>query len=344
MSSPGIFLSYAFIFMKRFLLKRTVWLLVLAFSHHLQAQVLVKDSAFLPGADTKLVKKDKALHFIAMGDWGRNGADHQQQVATQMGKTANEIGSQFTIATGDNFYPSGVISEWDPLWKYSFEDIYTDFRLQWDWYPVLGNHDYKSNPDAQVKYSSISRRWKMPARYYSKTIAINGDTTQQVLFVFIDTNPLIPEFYKNAEYGPNVKGQDTTKQKRWMEKLLSTTSPNIKWKIVVGHHPMYTGGSRTEGYDTKAIRNTLKPLFDKYKVDVYLAGHEHSLQHMVSANNMHHIISGAASEKTPARLIENSLMSASDYGFFVFSITGKELLLQTVNDQGHIIYTYTIKK
>lgn len=312
--------------------------------HLLPAQVLVKDSAALPNTDTKLIKKDKALHFIAMGDWGRNGADHQLQVAKQMGITANEIGSQFTIATGDNFYPSGVISEWDPLWKYSFEDIYTDFRLQWDWYPVLGNHDYKSNPDAQVKYSSISRRWKMPARYYSKVFSINGDTTQQVLLVFIDTNPLIPEFYKNAEYGPHVKGQDTAKQKRWMEKLLSTTSPNIKWKIVVGHHPMYSGGSRTEAYDTKAIRNTLKPMFDKYKVDVYLAGHEHSLQHMQSAGNMHHIISGAASEKTPARLIENSLLSASEYGFFVCSVTGNELLLQAVNDAGKIIYSYTIKK
>jgi tartrate-resistant acid phosphatase type 5 len=326
-------------------LPKTILLLVFVLScQYQQAQVLVKDSTALPKADAKLIRKNGALHFIAMGDWGRNGADHQREVAKQMGATAKEIGSMFTIATGDNFYPSGVISEWDPLWKYSFEDIYTDFHLQWDWYPVLGNHDYKSNPDAQVKYSTISRRWKMPARYHTKTIAINGDTTQQVLFVFIDTNPLIPEFYRNAEYGPNVKGQDTTRQKRWMEKLLSTTSPNIKWKIVVGHHPMYTGGSRTEGYDTKAIRNTLQPMFDKYKVDVYLAGHEHSLQHMLSAGNTHHIISGAASEKTAARLIPNSLFAASEYGFFVFSITGNELLLQSVNDTGKIIYTYTIKK
>jgi tartrate-resistant acid phosphatase type 5 len=326
-------------------IRKSILLIVLILNYqYQQAQVLVKDSTALPKADAKLIRKDRALHFIAMGDWGRNGADHQRQVAKQMGVTAKEIGSMFTIATGDNFYPSGVISEWDPLWKYSFEDIYTDFHIQWDWYPVLGNHDYKSNPDAQVKYSSISRRWKMPARYYTKTIAINGDTTQQVLFVFIDTNPLIPEFYRNVEYGPNVKGQDTTKQKRWMEKLLSTTSPNIKWKIVVGHHPMFTGGSRTEAYDTKAIRNTLQPMFDKYKVDVYLAGHEHSLQHMLSAGNTHHIISGAASEKTAARLIPNSLFAASEYGFFVFSITGNELLLQSVNDTGKIIYTYTIKK
>lgn len=326
-------------------LRKTILFIVFVLgSQYQQAQVLVKDSAALPKADARLTRKDKALHFIVMGDWGRNGADHQRQVATQMGRTANEIGSMFTIATGDNFYPSGVASEWDPLWKYSFEDIYTDFRLQWDWYPVLGNHDYKSNPDAQIKYSSISRRWKMPARYYTKTIAINGDTTQQVLFVFIDTNPLIPEFYKNAEYGPNVKTQDSIKQKRWMQKVLSATSPNIKWKIVVGHHPMYTGGSRTDGYDTKAIRNTLQPMFDKYKVDVYLAGHEHSLQHMLSAGNTHHIISGAASEKTAVRLIPNSLFAASEYGFFVFSISGNELLMQSVNDTGKILYTYTIKK
>ncbi len=329
----------------RSLFRKFILLIFFVLSYQYQkAQVLVKDPTALPKADAKLIRKDRALHFIAMGDWGRNGADHQRQVAKQMGITAKEVGSMFTIATGDNFYPSGVISEWDPLWKYSFEDIYTDFHLQWDWYPVLGNHDYKSNPDAQVKYSTISRRWKMPARYYTKTIAINGDTTQQVLLVFIDTNPLIPEFYRNAEYGPNVKGQDTSKQKRWMEKLLSTKSPNIKWKIVVGHHPMYTGGSRTDGYDTKAIRNTLQPMFDKYKVDVYLAGHEHSLQHMLSAGNTHHIISGAASEKTAARLIPNSLFAASEYGFFVFSITGNELLLQSVNDTGKIIYTYTIKK
>ncbi len=306
------------------------------------AQVFIKDSANYVAAD-KLIVPANALNFIAMGDWGRNGADHQKQVATQMGKTASAIKAQFIIATGDNFYPSGVISEWDPLWKYSFEDIYTAFSLQWDWYPVLGNHDYKSNPDAQVKYSAISRRWKMPARYYSKLIAIPGDTASKILILFIDTNPLIPEFYKNAEYGPNVKGQDTVKQKKWIAKELSNPSPNIKWKIVVGHHPMFTGGSRTDGYDTKAIRNTLKPLFDKYGVDIYLAGHEHNLQHLVSGKTQH-FVSGAASEKTAVRLIAESKMAASEYGFMIFSVTGKKLVVQTVDDNGNIIYTNSIDK
>ena len=309
-----------------------------------QAQIYVRDSAGVPKSADSLIKKVNALNFIAMGDWGRNGAGYQKQVAEQMGKTATKVNAQFIIATGDNFYPSGAISEWDPLWKYSFEDIYTAFSLQWDWYPVLGNHDYKSNPDAQVKYSTISRRWKMPARYYSKKFFINGDTSQAVLIVFIDTNPFIPEFYKNAEYGPNVRTQDSTKQKKWLTKLLSDQSPRIKWKIVVGHHPMYTGGSRTEGYDTKAIRHSLKSLFDKYEVDVYLSGHEHSLQHLIAGGKTNHFISGAASEITPVKLLDISKMAASEYGYMLFSVTGNQLLVQTIDHSGKIIYTTEINK
>lgn len=308
------------------------------------SQVLVKDSADIPVANAGLIKKEAALHFIVMGDWGRNGEDHQKHVAEQMGKVAADMKTEFVIAAGDNFYPRGVISEWDPLFRYSFEDIYTAFSLQWDWYPVLGNHDYGGNPDAQVAYSKISRRWQMPSRYYAKRFSINGDTTQQVLIAFIDTNPLIPDFYKNNTYGPNVKSQDSTKQKKWLAKLLSDKSPNIKWKIVVGHHPMYTGGGRTENYDTKAIRNSLKPLLDKYDVDIYLAGHEHSLQHMKPAGKTHHFISGAASEKTPARLLDISKLSASEYGFMVFSITSNQVFLQAIDYTGKVIYTTEINK
>lgn len=206
------------------MIKRLLPLFPLLIPFSLYAQVLTKTPSETASTTKNIIKETTALNFIAMGDWGRVGADHQKQVAKQMGITAAEVKAQFIISTGDNFYPSGVISEHDPLFKYSFEDIYTDFSLQWDWYSVLGNHDYKSNPDAQVAYSKISRRWKMPARYFTKKFAINGDINNQVLIAFIDTNPLIPEFYKNTEYGPNVAEQDTTAQnvgslKPWMIRI-----------------------------------------------------------------------------------------------------------------------------
>ena len=112
----------------------------------------------------------------------------------------------------------------------------------------------------------------------------------------------------------------------------------------MGHHPMFTGGGRTEAYDTKAIRHSLKPLFDKYGVDVYLAGHEHSLQHLVSDGKTQHFISGAASEKTAVRLIPESKMAASEYGFMLFSVTKNKMVVQTIDDAGKIIYTTTIDK
>jgi hypothetical protein len=107
---------------------------------------------------------------------------------------------------------------------------------------------------------------------------------------------------------------------------------------------MYTGGSRTDGYDTKAIRSSLKSVLDRYGVDVYLTGHEHSLQHIKPEGKTHHFISGAASEKTPVKLIENQQMAASTYGFMLFSINKELIKVQTINDEGEIIYTTHIKK
>lgn len=289
------------------------------------------------------LKDDYPVHFMAIGDWGRNGADHQLPVARQMGKWATENPNDFIISLGDNFYPSGVTSEHDPLWHYSYENIYTEFALQWDWYPILGNHDYKSDPDAQVRYSKISRRWKMPARYYSKELSLKG--AGKVLMVFIDTNPMIPEFYSNAEYGPHVAGQQPEKQLEWLDQTLANASADVKWKIVIGHHPIYTVGPRIKNYDTLAVRKVLKGIFDKHKVDVYLSGHDHSQQHLKTDDFTHQFISGSGSEVTPVTVgISYSRFEAADYGFMYFSVDHNRLNTKVINHEGKTIYETTLKK
>ena len=308
------------------------------------SQVHIKDQSEVLPVGTKVEPHTGAINFLVIGDWGRNGEDYQTIVAKQMGKTADAIKPNFIVSAGDNFYPKGVVSEKDPLFFFSFENIYTAFSLQWDWYLILGNHDYLGKPDAQVKYSEISRRWKMPARYYSKKFSLGGDSAKQVLILFIDTNPLIPQFYSNPEYGPNVRATDSAAQKKWIETELANASSNIKWKIIVGHHPMYTGGSRTEGYDTKAIRNTLKPLFDKYNVDAFISGHEHSLQHLKTTGPTHHFVSGSASEKTSVKMIDEAKMVAAEYGFMMFSVDEKNLWMQAIDYSGNVLYKTVIQK
>lgn len=307
----------------------------------LHAQVIIQDPAWQSAARQELEVWQDATHFLVIGDWGRNGADHQQQVADRMGELASKFTNRIIISTGDNFYPQGVISDKDPLFFYSFENIYKAFSLQVDWYLILGNHDYMANPDAQVQYSNISRRWKMPGRYYSKYFRIPG-SQQKILIAFIDTNPLIPDFYSNELYGPNVKTQDTTRQKQWMDKVLADTSVPVAWKFVVGHHPMYSAGGRTENYDTRAIRATLKPMLDKHAVNAYISGHEHNLQYLKPAGRTHHFVSGSGSETTPVKAIPEAKMAAASYGFMVFSVREKHTLVQVIDHTGIVLYKTTL--
>ena len=318
-------------------MKKLLLFPLLAFSMFLFAQ-----TANLP-TDQKLLKTDKAINFIAMGDFGRNGEYNQKDVALQMGKTAKEFDAGFFVITGDNFYPHGVASTQDYSWQASFEQIYTAHSLQKDWYVVLGNHDYAGNVQAEIDYSKISRRWHMPARYYYKKISINGDTTQQVLFVFIDTSPFITSYYDNED--SEVRTQDTTAQKQWIENVLSDASPNIKWKIVVGHHPLYTGGPRIKGTDTKIMNASFKTVFDKYKVDAYICGHEHNLQYIKPTGSTHYFISGSGSELTPAvKHPDGGKFAISQNGFMAFSITNNLMVVQIINKDGQVLYADTIKK
>lgn len=291
------------------------------------------------------MKDDYPLHFVAIGDWGRTGADHQLQVARQMGKWTTDHPNDFILSLGDNFYPKGVVSENDPLWHYSFENIYTDFSLQDDWYPILGNHDYQSDPDAQVRYSKVSRRWNMPARYYSKEVDLGGSNGDQVLMIFIDTCPLIPEFHNNPKYAPWVDNQHPEKQLAWIEETLKKAGSQVKWKMVIGHHPIYTVGPRIKNYDTLALRKALKDIFERNKVDVYLSGHDHSLQHLKPEGFTHQFISGAGSEVTPVTSgIAYSKFEAAAHGFMYFSVDKNRLNAQVIHHSGEVLYETTLRK
>lgn len=281
------------------------------------------------------LKKDEdfPLNFIAIGDWGRSGESHQAEVAKQMGEWATTNPNNFVISVGDNFYPAGVVSEHDPLWHYSFENIYTAHALQCNWYPILGNHDYGSDPDAQVRYSKVSRRWNMPARYYSKEIKL-GRTKDKVLFVFIDTNPFARD-----------ETEQTEQQLAWINETLANASAEVKWKIVVGHHPYFTVGPRITNYDTLAVRKILADTLKKHKVDMYLSGHDHSLQHLTPVGYTPQFISGAGSELTPVKSgVSYSRFEAAEHGFMYFSINKDRLRAKAIGETGNVLYETDLHK
>ncbi len=292
---------------------------------------------------------DRSLTFLAIGDWGRDGGDHQQDVADKMGETAAQIRSRFVVSVGDNFYEDGVASVDDPAWKTSFEDVYKAPSLQTPWYVALGNHDYHRNSQAQIDYSARSHRWRMPARYFTtRETAPDGATVE---IFFLDTSPFIRSYYKHGAVKVKVSGQDTDAQLRWFEAALAGS--NADWKIVVGHHPVYSGGKPGAAVDDNKGESTpggspdliarLDPILQRHKIPLYLNGHDHDLQH-VRRGLTDYVCTGAGS-KTRAKCDDaGSDFCSLESGFVACAVDRQRLRVAYRDYQGLELHVVDIDR
>jgi tartrate-resistant acid phosphatase type 5 len=278
------------------------------------------------------------LKFVAIGDWGRRGEPHQRAVAAQMGKIAAQYGSSFTLALGDNFYSSGVENVQDPHWVESFESVYTAPSLQSRWYAILGNHDYRGNPQAQIDYSHHSRRWTMRGRYY----VLNGTSlgAPYADLFFIDTPPLISG-YRNepvATAKHHVHDQDPQAQYAWLDAELGKSK--APWKIVFGHHPVYSGG---EHGDSKDLIANLLPILKRHQIKVYICGHDHGMQH-IERDGIHFILTGCGSTVRPVEKVEGTKFAVAVSGLSLWRLTPEALDLTFYDWAGSDVYTATVSR
>jgi acid phosphatase len=269
---------------------------------------------FAPGARAAA---NASLNFLAVGDWGRDGAFRQAEVAARMGEAAQALKARFVISVGDNFYEDGITGVSDSKWKTSFEDIYSAPSLQVPWHVILGNHDYHGDSQAQIAYSALSHRWRMPARWFSRS-EVAPDGARVDLF-FLDTSPFVSGYYKDGGRKVKVVGQDTAKQLAWFEQALSASRAD--WKIVIGHHPVWPNRTTDDGGEGASpdIRAKIDPILRKYRVPLYLNGHDHDLQH-VAKNGTHYVCTGAGSKIRKACVMEGSDFCDLDSGFITCSV------------------------
>jgi len=219
------------------------------------------------------------LSFTLLGDWGRK-IDYANTIAA-----SSELeGSRFVLALGDNFYDQGVANVNDPLWKSIFENVYTHAFFQKKWYVIAGNHDYRGNETAQIAYAKQSTRWVFPSRYYKFRKSFDSGAVT-VDFFMLDTTPLFDsDSFLKSEY--NIQAFDSA-QIQWLDTVLGQSTAT--WKIVVGHHQMYstsvvhTGSARFVQY--------LKPVLEKHNVPAYINGHIHHAEHLASSK-LHYITTG----------------------------------------------------
>ena len=270
--------------------------------------------------------------FMVLGDWGRNTPD-QHRVAAAMGRAAADARADFVLAIGDNFYSEGVTSVDDPLWRSVFENVYTHPALQVTWHALLGNHDYYGNPQAQVDYTRQSKRWSMPARYYK--VADTALARADIDLFAIDTCPFIEDYRRDptSKKGRYTSKEDTAAQLAWLDTALGAS--RAKWKLVTGHHPIRSGGS--EHGDTPEIIAQVQPILQRHRVQAYIAGHDHDLQH-IRRDGIDMIQCGGGMEARPVEAVEGTRFARAVPGFGLITVAGDILSLDLRDEDGTTLY------
>jgi len=251
--------------------------------------------------------------FLVVGDWGTGGT-LQRRIAASMTRVARSSGASFVVSTGDNIYPDGVDSATDPQWKTKYENIYKDLALPW--WAVLGNHDHRGEPDAQIQYARTNPRWNMPGRTWCKDIPAGAAAGASILG--IDTTPM-------------VQGASGWKEQlTWLDQTLSARSGRAT--MVVGHHPLRSYGHYG---DTSVLVKNLKPLLDKHSVKAYMCGHEHDMQLVRNPDDRFScLVSGGGGGERAAKSGEHSRIAYTGGGFALMRLGTAELSAEMFDSHG----------
>ena len=280
------------------------------------------------------------INLYLANDLGRNGYYDQKPIAELMGRMGETIGPKCVIAAGDIHHFNGVASVNDPLWTTNYEQIYSHPELMIDWFPVLGNHEYRGNTQAVLDYGQISRRWMMPSRYYTKVFNKKGLSLR---VVFIDTTPLINRYRKEYTTYPDARKQNDVAQLQWLDETLRNAHED--WVIVVAHHPIYAETSKPQE-ERDDMQKKVLPLLHKYNnVALYACGHIHNFQHIRKSNDkIDYVVNSSASLARKVNPIDGTQFCSSEPGFSVISATSSQLNLYMIDKEGKVLYTVTHRK
>ena len=267
-----------------------------------------------PPARFSIKPDNQPVRVLAFGDFG-TGSPEQKQTAAAMTDFHKKTPFDFGITLGDNFYSSGMVSPADPRWKTQWEELYDSMKIKF--YASLGNHDWvlSDSPAAEILYSANSPTWRMPSPYYTFTAG-------PVQFFALDTNEV------------------SEAQLIWLDSELKNSTS--KWKVVYGHHPIYSDG---EHGDSQTLIRRLLPLL-RNRVDIYLVGHDHILNHIKAEAGVEFFVSGGGGARTyKVKTVERTLFVQSLNGFAVLEADAGSVTVKFIaGADSKKLYEYTMRK
>ncbi len=199
---------------------------------------------------TTASEKPEPFSFIYFGDAQNDVRSHWSRVIREAHSDAPK--AKFMIHAGDLINNGTLDAEWGEWfgaggWLNAMVPSV----------PTPGNHEYARDPQRPLLRRDLTAHWRPQF-----TLPENGIEELKESVYYLD--------YQGVRIISLNSNEKEREQVPWLESVLKD-NPNT-WTVLTFHHPVY---STAKGRDNPDIRNLWKPLFDKYRVDLVLQGHDH---------------------------------------------------------------------
>lgn len=209
-------------------------------------------------ADTR----PRPFKFIYLGDEQNNIKMYCSRVIRMAFAYAPD--ASFIVHAGDLVSIADSDEQWDE-WFDAGGWVYRTIPS----IPIIGNHE---QPDINTPEdgAGFSRFWRPQF-----ALPLNGPEDLLETVYYLD--------YQGVRFIALNGSKQLEEQSKWLEGVLAD-NPN-RWTIVAMHQPMFSTG---KDRDSKEIQAAFEELFDKYKVDIVLQGHDHTYArtHKVAAGKV----------------------------------------------------------
>ncbi|MDA2929496.1 metallophosphoesterase [Acidobacteria bacterium AH-259-O06] len=287
-----------------------------------------------------LAEQTPVVRFAVIGDGG-TGDKHQRGIARQMLAWHNRLPYDLTLMLGDNIYGGffGLGGGNKKDFEKKFDRPYADLLARGVTFrAALGNHDMRHRDGLDLIEAHDRFHIDGEHGYYSFTAGESASGAPLLEFLVLNTERL-----KNGDLN----------QILWLAEALAASQ--ARWRIVYGHHPLYSTGKRHGGED--ALRQQLEPLFvdsdqrsssksfdvgfdntmSAPQVHVVLAGHDHIYERFHPQKGVVYFVCGSS-----GKLNRNGARRSPDLAavedqqriFMLWEATPEELRFRAINVQG----------
>lgn len=192
---------------------------------------------------------DGSYNFIFAGD---------PQIGASCSASKDTEGWDKTLSDSINkFNPNFILSAGDQVNTASDENQYSGYLDHEELTSVpqattIGNHDSSSN--------AYTQHFNLPNE------TAKGETAAGTDYWYVYNNTLFMNI--------NTNNTSTAEHKAFMKEAIKENQ-DVRWKVVVFHHSVYSVASHSVESSILKRREELTPVFDDLGIDVVLMGHDH---------------------------------------------------------------------